>query len=133
MAHTVISKLISDKASIICFEYHHELSVERWANHIIKRFGKDGALVFAKYKGTQSCPCYINNWECEKCEHLTSASKPLYRIHFGCKKAREWQFIGFNKINDIKRKILEKFTVAVAIESPKKDSNESYIGGITWA
>lgn len=40
-------------------------TVEEWADHIIEKFGKNTALIFA---GTWiKCPCILADFECDRC------------------------------------------------------------------
>ena len=51
-------------------------TIKKWANHIIKRFGKLNALNFA-CQLYDNCPCFFLDRECEVCEYSPKIDKKL--------------------------------------------------------
>ena len=81
-----------------------EKKIEEWVDHIINRFGKYDALLWATSKIIHDCPCILLKWKCLLCEH---------RIYLGmgaywCEEANRWVYLNKTEILEIKSLISKK-------------------------
>ena len=70
----------------------------RWADHIIKRFGKENAKIFAQTN--YHCPCRVFGWHCDDCAFAICLDL--------CPHAKDWMSLGIDEVYNIKKNILEK-------------------------
>jgi len=85
-----------------------KMNDKRWAKHIIKRFGKEEALIYA-YKIVK-CPCKSLNRNCNDCKY--SRKKYIYEEIPHCKKGKiyykMWMIDPFSFSERVKKIIRER-------------------------
>jgi len=77
--------------------------INRWAKHIISRFGRWDAYGFAL--STNSCPCDYLNRSCLGCMYQKRPMEYYYCLN-GCDYARDYIRISIRKRIRIKKKII---------------------------
>ncbi len=77
-------------------------TIDQWAIHIIKRFGRHNALRYVNFT-TSDCPCVYLNIDCDGCKFSPKIDSQLVL----CDAAKEFSQISDNSnfINKLKEKI----------------------------